>query len=310
MGNFLAILCGHKIVLVTGGNVGIGYYTVKELLLKNAKVYLAARSAQKGAAAIQQLETETSKKAIFLQLDLSDLASVRRTATTFLEQESRLDILFNNAGVMACPTGLLTAQNHDLQFGTNVIGHYFLTELLLPALALSYETNKVPARIINTSSSGHKDASTGIDFVSLKSGPARDAWLKKFSGTAATWRLYGESKLGNIIVSNYFARTHADILVSCALHPGSVRIDLQKHLSGWMQRMLDLGLPAAPIGAYTQLWAGTTAPPKQITGQVRTRAGCFIKFRILCSTSSPGRAWARPIPLLRAASWRRRRLHI
>ncbi|KAJ7500507.1 hypothetical protein B0H11DRAFT_2275759 [Mycena galericulata] len=234
-----------KIVLVTGGNVGIGYYTVKELLLKNAKVYLASRSAQKGAAAIQQLETETSKKAIFLQLDLSDLASVRRAVTTFLEKESRLEILFSNAGVMACPTGLLTAQNHDLQFGTNVIGHYFLTELLLPALALSYETNKVPARVINTSSSGHKDASTGIDFVSLKSGPARDAWLKKFSGTAATWRLYGESKLGNIIVSNYFARTHADILVSCALHPGSVRTDLQKHLSGWMQRMLDLGLLAA-----------------------------------------------------------------
>ncbi|KAJ6509687.1 NAD(P)-binding protein [Mycena vulgaris] len=258
-----------KITLVTGGNAGIGYHTVKQLLLKNAKVYLAARSAEKGADAIKKLEAETGKTAIFLQLDLADLAGVRRAATAYLVQESRLDIIFNNGGVMVSPPAELTAQNHDLQFGTNVIGHYFLTELLIPALAASYEFNKVPARIINTSSSGHKMASpgTGIDFASLKGGPARDEWLKKLSKTAAPWRLYGESKLGNIIVSNHFAKTRSDILVSCALHPGSVRTDLQKHLPRWLQFMLDLALPAAPMGAYTQLWAGTTASPAQITGQ-------------------------------------------
>ncbi|KAJ6501765.1 NAD(P)-binding protein [Mycena vulgaris] len=258
-----------KITLVTGGNQGIGYHTVKQLLLKNAKVYLAARSVERAAEAIQKLEAETGKTAIFLQLDLADLPSVRRAATAFLAQESQLDILFNNGGVMITPPELLTAQNHDLQFGTNVIGHYFFTQLLLPALTASYEASKVPARIINTSSAGHKVAvpGTGIDFVSLKGGPARDEWLKKLNSTVALWRLYGESKLGNIVISNHFAKTHSDVLVSCALHPGSVRTDLQKYMPGWMQHIMDWVLPDPSIGAYTQLWAGTTASPAQITGQ-------------------------------------------
>ncbi|KAJ7083875.1 NAD(P)-binding protein [Mycena epipterygia] len=258
-----------KVTLVTGANSGIGYSTVKQLLLKNAKVYLAARSAENGADAVQRLRTETGKTAIFLQLDLADLVSVRRAATEFLAQESRLDILFNNGGVMIPPLEKLTAQGHDLQFGTNVIGHYFLTELLLPALTASYEATQVPARVINTSSSGHKVAAPGIglDFVSLKGGPARDAWLKKLGKIMAPWRLYGQSKLGNIIVSNHLAKTHSAVLVSCALHPGSVRSPLQRNMPGWFQVIMDVILPAAAIGAYTQLWAGTTASPAEITGQ-------------------------------------------
>ncbi|KAJ7250169.1 hypothetical protein B0H12DRAFT_1210963 [Mycena haematopus] len=248
-----------KVAVVTGGNAGIGFHTVKHLLLENAT----------GAEAIEKLAADIGRKPIFLQLDLADLASVRRAATSFLSQESQLDILFNNGGVMVTPLAQLTAQNQDLQFGTNVTGHYFLTELLLPALTSSYHATQVPARVINTSSSSHTDAcpGTGIDFVSLKGGPARDAWLKKLSPSAAGWRLYGESKLGNIMISNHFVKTHSDVLVSCALHPGSVRTDLQKNLPGWMQRMLDFALPPAAMGAYTQLWAGTTATPEQINGQ-------------------------------------------
>jgi hypothetical protein len=87
---------GFQVALVTGGNTGIGFHTVKQLLLKNATVYLAARSRERGAEAIARLEADTGRKAIFLQLDLADLASVRRAATSFLEQESQLDILFNN----------------------------------------------------------------------------------------------------------------------------------------------------------------------------------------------------------------------
>ncbi|KAF7367702.1 Short-chain dehydrogenase/reductase family protein [Mycena sanguinolenta] len=277
-----------KVVLVTGGNTGIGFHTVKQLLLKNATVYLAARSPKKAKEAIEMLQKDTGKTAIFLELDLADLASVRRAAEAFLSQESQLDILFNNGGVMVTPPEQLTAQNQDLQFGTNVTGHYFFTELLLPALTSSYEATKVPARIINTSSDGHKQAcaGTGIDFVSLIGGPARDAWLKKLSPSAAGWhvvsllstlreltgflccrRLYGESKLGNILVSNYFSKKYPGVLVSCALHPGSVRTELQKHLPGLTQRMLDIALPPPPMGAYTQLWAGTTATPEEINGQ-------------------------------------------
>ncbi|KAJ6476546.1 NAD-P-binding protein, partial [Mycena vitilis] len=226
---------------------GIGYETVKQLLMKNAKVYLAARSPDKAAAAIKRLEGETKKTAIFLQLDLADLLSVRKAAETFLAQESRLDILFNNGGVMISPPEMLTAQNHDLQFGTNVIGHFFFTELLLPALTKSYEETQVPARVINTSSSGHSFApGIGMEFESLKGGPERDA------------ALYGESKIGNLFVSNYFAKTHKDVLVSCGLHPGGIRTELQRHGATWMQFLTNALLYPAPMGALTQLWGATS----------------------------------------------------
>ncbi|KAJ7486350.1 NAD-P-binding protein [Mycena galericulata] len=254
-----------KVTLVTGGNTGIGYETVKQLLLKNAKVYLAARSPEKAAAAIKRLESETKNTAIFIQLDLADLPSVRKAAESFLAQESKLDLLFNNGGVMISPTDQLTAQGYDLQFGTNVIGHFFLTELLLPALTKSYDESKAPARIINTSSVGHQFApGEGIDFVSLKGGPERDAWVKK---SGDFMKLYGESKIGNIYVSNYFAKTYSDVLVSCALHPGGIKTELQRHAAGWMQVTGNALAYPAPLGAYTQLWGATIATPAQINGQ-------------------------------------------
>ncbi|KAJ7036978.1 NAD-P-binding protein [Mycena alexandri] len=257
-----------KTIIVTGGNTGIGYETVKQLLLKNAKVYLAARSPEKATAAIKRLEEETKKSAIFLQLDLADLPTVRRAAETFLSQESQLDILFNNGGVMISPPDLLTAQNHDLQFGTNVIGHFFLTELLLPALTKSFEESKVPARVINTSSQGHTFApGNGLVFASLEGGPERDAWVKKTGNWKSRMVLYGESKIGNIIISNYFAKAHSNVLVSCSLHPGSIKSELQRHVTGWLQVLGNALLFPTPFGAYTQLWAATIPSPAQITGQ-------------------------------------------
>ncbi|KAJ7658813.1 putative short-chain dehydrogenase, partial [Mycena polygramma] len=108
------------------GTTGIGYETVKQLLLKNAKAYLAARSPEKAAAAMNSLEAETKKSAIFLELDLADLNKVRSTADTFLSQESKLDILFNN-GSIVCPPLIPIS----LKFGTNAMGHFLLTELLI-----------------------------------------------------------------------------------------------------------------------------------------------------------------------------------
>ncbi|KAJ7455107.1 NAD-P-binding protein [Mycena latifolia] len=257
-----------KVTFVTGGNTGIGYETVKALLSKNAKVYLAARSPDKAAAAIKRLEEETKKSAIFIQLDLADLPSVRKAAETFLAQESRLDILFNNAGVMNSPVNLLTAQNHDLQFGTNVIGHFFLTELLIPAMTKSYEETKIPARVIHTTSMGHQFApGNGMEFVSLKGGPERDAWAKKTGSFMGPWRLYGESKIGNILISNYFAKKYSAVLVSCAVHPGGIESELQRHSASWLQAAARVFLYPTPLGAYTQLWGATVATPAQITGQ-------------------------------------------
>ncbi|KAJ7269678.1 NAD-P-binding protein [Mycena rebaudengoi] len=257
-----------KVILVTGGNTGIGYETVKQLLNKNAKVYLAARSEEKAMNAIKRLEQETKKSAIFLHLDLADLPSVRKTAETFIQQEKKLDILFNNGGVMISPPEMLTAQNYDLQFGTNVIGHFFLTELLLPALTASYNETKVPARVLHVSSGGHKLApGSGMEIASIRGGSERDAWVKKTGSLISRARLYGQSKIGNIVISNYYAKTHSDVLVSCALHPGGIRTELQRHAPTFLQRVGNMFLYPAPMGAYTQLWGATVATPAQITGQ-------------------------------------------
>ncbi|KAJ6529842.1 NAD(P)-binding protein [Mycena capillaripes] len=257
-----------QVIIVTGGNTGIGYETVKQLLLKNAKVYLGARSPEKAAAAIKRLEDETKNAAIFLHLDLADLRSVRKAADTFLAQESRLDILFNNGGVMISPPDQLTAQCYDLQFGTNVIGHFFLTEMLLPALKKSYEDTNVPARIVNTSSQVHNSAyGNGIEFVSLKGGPERDAWVKLKGNIMVRFPLYGQSKMGNIFISNYFAKQHSDVLVSCAVHPGAIKSNLQRHVPGWLEFYGNIWLYPTALGAYAQLWGATIATPAQITGQ-------------------------------------------
>ncbi|KAJ6576263.1 hypothetical protein B0H10DRAFT_2103151 [Mycena sp. CBHHK59/15] len=258
-----------KIALITGGNAGIGYETAKALLLKGAKVYIAARSPDKANAAIQKLQEETKQTALFLKLDLADLASVRPAATSFLALESRLDVLFNNGGVMNSPPDMLTAQGYDLQFGTNVIGHFFLTELLIPAFTASYEHSKVPARVVHVSSFAHNLAPpAGIEFASLKSGPERDALIKKWGKLSAPATLYGQSKLGNILTANWNAKEYKNILVACSIHPGAIRSDLLQHMPSWQGIVWNAVMAyPTPMGALTQLWAGTTASPAEINGE-------------------------------------------
>ncbi|KAJ7064334.1 hypothetical protein C8F01DRAFT_1219220 [Mycena amicta] len=274
-----------RVILVTGGNSGIGYETVKQLLLKNATVYLAARSPDKAAQAIEKLAQETNgKRAVFLCVDLADLVSVRRAAEEFLKKEERLDVLFNNGGVMNSPPEMLTAQKYDLQFGTNVIGHFFLTDLLLPALLKSISVTGSPARIVHTSSIGHNLAPPGgIEYVSLKDSPERDAWVKQAGGMMAPLRLYGESKLGNILISNYFAKLYPGVIVSCAVHPGPIKTELGRHSAWWLRMTSDLFFYPTPVGAYTQLWAGTTASVEEMNTKY------FVPFCKLGESSKQAR---------------------
>jgi len=145
-----------QIIIVTGGNTGIGKETVKELLNHDAKVYLAARNQEKAFAAIKELSEVTGKEAIFLKLDLSDLKGIKAAAEEFLSKETQLHVLFNNAGVMVPPVEQLTADGYDLQFGTNVLGHFYFTKLLLPTLIATAKTSSDgKARVVNTSSLGH-----------------------------------------------------------------------------------------------------------------------------------------------------------
>jgi NAD(P)-dependent dehydrogenase (short-subunit alcohol dehydrogenase family) len=249
-----------KVILVTGGNAGVGKETVKQLLVHNAKVYLAARNAQKANEAITELKNETGKEAVFLQLDLSDIPAVRRSAQEFLSKESQLHVLINNAGVMVPPKEEVTAQNYDMQFGTNVIGHWLFTHLLLPALLAATEASPSheKARIVMVSSSASY-LTKGLDFDAIADGPERTKY--------GVWELYNKSKFGNVVVASELARRYGDKIVSTSLHPGSIQTDLQRNLPWWQQTILNLKLYPATYGALTQLYCATAPSAADANGK-------------------------------------------
>ncbi|GJJ10480.1 hypothetical protein Clacol_004706 [Clathrus columnatus] len=275
-----------KIIFITGGNAGCGYQTVKELLLKNAKVYSAARSVEKAQIAADQLKRDIGKSPILIQLDLGDLASVKRAALDFLSKEDRLDVLFNNAGVMMPPSDQLTTQNFDLQFGTNVLGHYYLTMLLLPALKRSLTVNGKKARIVNLSSSGHSFApGDGIDWSVLKESPERTAKVKewgpsKIPGRGA-WRLYGISKIGNIMLTHLFNRYYHDFINSYSVHPGGISTELQRF--GSINQLWAGIMPEAEnaVGAYIIPWARIgKADPRSDNEELQEQLRAYLEEQI------------------------------
>ncbi|KAK1227604.1 short-chain alcohol dehydrogenase, partial [Marasmius sp. AFHP31] len=193
-----------RVVLVTGGNAGIGYETAKAVLSKNAKVYIACRSREKGESALARLRQETGKEGHFLKLDLASLVSIREAASEFLRLETKLHILFNNAGVMEPPVDLLTAEGYDMTIGTNVLGPYYLTTLLLPALLAvpSSSDGNQKARIVNTSSFGSEIASK-VDYTIFKDNDKK----RRALGPSG---LYLQSKWLNIVFTKEFSRRYGD----------------------------------------------------------------------------------------------------
>lgn len=249
-----------RVTIVTGANTGVGKETVKALLQRNAKVYLAARSRAKAEAAIKDLKDATGKDAIFLELDLSSLASVRKAAKDFLAKERELHILFNNAGVMNPPVEELTADGYDLQFGTNVLGHWYFTELLLPALQAGAKSAPDGyARVVYTSSSGAHLAKP-INFDSFRDHPVR----RKIG----TFDLYFQSKLLDGVVAHESSKRYKDMnILFYAADPGALRTDLQRHATAFQQKLADYLLHDASYGALTQLWAGTMPETVQYNGE-------------------------------------------
>ncbi|KAI5115497.1 hypothetical protein M0805_000110, partial [Coniferiporia weirii] len=242
-----------KVIIVTGGYTGIGRETVLALLRKNAKVYIAARSRAKAEVAIGELKELTGREVLFFELDLADLKSVKRAAEEFQSKESQLHILFNNGGVFLPPLEQLTADGYDLQFGTNVLGHFYFTQLLLPTLIETART--VPekhVRIITTASIAqwlHRNS--GFTWDTLKGhSAARTKYGKDM--------LYAQSKYGNIVTALELARRYGDQgIVFIPLNPGNIKTEMQRHMTPFERWRLNLILYPAPLGALTQLWAGT-----------------------------------------------------
>src|SRR3954467_11605438 len=180
--------------VVTGGNSGIGFAAARELGRAGARVVLAVRDIARGEAAAAAIDGETEVR----QLDLADLASVHAFADAW---KGDLDVLVNNAGVMAVPE-LRTKDGFEMQIGTNHLGHFALTNLLLP---------HVRDRVVVVSSGAHRTGQIDIDALN---------WERRSS---SRWRAYGQSKLANLLfvleLQRRLVEADSDVLVTAA-HPG------------------------------------------------------------------------------------------
>lgn len=242
------------------GNTGLGKQTIAYLSEHApARIYLAARTTSKAESAIADIKKATPDAQVeHLSLDLTSFSSIATAAQTFKSKETRLDLLINNAGVMAVPYSL-TKEGYEIQFGTNHVGHALFTKLLLPTLL---ETAKEPGsdvRIINLTSMAHYMA------------PSKGLLLdQKALEKQSTWRRYGHSKLANILFTHELSTRYPQI-TSVSIHPGVILTDLYNGLRknfflkiavfiyGRLMPFLPGHFSDAKGGALNQTWAATVA---------------------------------------------------
>ncbi|KAI4944887.1 hypothetical protein J4E91_008231 [Alternaria rosae] len=241
-----------KVYIVTGASAGIGKELSRLLYTHNAIVYIAARSAEKAHAAISWIKEacpESKGTLHYLHLDLDDLSGIKASAESFLAKESRLDVLFNNAGVMVPPVGSTTKQGYELQLGTNCVAPFLFTKLLTPILL---ETAKKEAkgsvRVIWVSSiaSQMSAPSGGVDMSNLE-----------YKKDVNNWTKYGTSKGGNVFHALEFQRKYgSEGVVSVALNPGNLKSELGRNMNPVHHFFANFMLYPTVNGAYTELFAG------------------------------------------------------
>ncbi len=237
--------------VVTGASSGIGVETARALAAAGAEVLTPVRNRAKGEGVADDIRSSTGNdKVVVLDMDLADPTSVRACAESILERGEAVNVLINNAGIMACPLRR-TPQGWESQFATNHFGHFLFTSLLVPALLRG-----APARVVNLSSIAHRI--TGVDFD--------DPHFERREYDK--WQAYGQAKTANVLFSVALnARYAAQGVTANAVHPGGIMTGLQKDLSreemeamGWFD---DDGNPVEGFktvegGASTATWAATT----------------------------------------------------
>lgn len=261
---------GNKTALITGGNTGIGYETAASLLEKGYNVILGCRNEEKGRAAMNKLEPLATKGGSSLELavfDLADLNSVSDYTKRALDADTKIDVLLNNAGIMACPL-MRTKQGFEQQIGVNHLGHFLLTNNLLPLLEKSAATHQ-DARIINVASSAHYPGTIDFDDMS---------WEKK---EYSKWGAYCQSKLANVMFSYELSRRlqNSGITVN-TLHPGVVATELgrylfpslssEEELPWWSKPLLSVAtsfLLTPEQGAQTSIYLASSPDVTGVTGK-------------------------------------------
>jgi NAD(P)-dependent dehydrogenase (short-subunit alcohol dehydrogenase family) len=231
-----------RTAVVTGANSGLGFRTALELARHGAHVVLACRDLTKGRAAVERIAAEVPTASLALaELDLADLDSVRAFADGFGDRS--VDVLVNNAGVMALPRRE-TKQGYELQLGTNHLGHFALTGLLL---------DRIGSRVVTVSSNAHKLGRMNFDDLQ-----GRRRYFR--------WSAYAQAKLANLLFALELQRRAGDALLSVAAHPGYAATNLQLQSSAMtgnpLDRLLNRALNATvaqpdAMGALPTLYAAT-----------------------------------------------------
>ncbi len=240
-----------KTAIVTGGYSGIGLETTRALAAKGVRVVVPVRSPEKAAETLSGIDGEVTTA----PMDLGDLGSVRSFAESMLGQLERIDLLINNAGIMACPEARV-GPGWESQFGVNHMGHFALTQGLWPLLVKSPGT-----RVVALSLTGHKISDIRWDDI-------------QFEHTDYNkWKAYGQAKTANALFANALSRRLKDSGgLAFAVHPGGIFTPLQRHLPkeeqialGWLgedgepSEQAKAGFKTPEQGCSTTLWAATSA---------------------------------------------------
>ena len=246
-----------KVAMVTGGYSGIGLETVRGLKDSGARVIVPARRTDLARSELAGIV----KDGDILEMDLADPGSVTRFINEFNASGTSLDILVNNAAVMACPQ-MPTKQGWDLQFAVNHIGHFILTKGLLDVISQSSE-----ARIVTLSSTGHK--LSGIQWEDIH-----------FENSYDKWKSYGQSKTAaSLLAIEISSRMKDEGIKTYSVHPGGIFTPLQRHLEkeemialGWLgedgelSEMAAANFKSTTQGASTSLWCATSPMLNDVSG--------------------------------------------
>jgi NAD(P)-dependent dehydrogenase (short-subunit alcohol dehydrogenase family) len=243
-----------RTAVVTGANTGLGYETATALAAKGAHVVLAVRNIEKGKAAADLIARAHPGASVAIQeLDLTSLDSVRAAADQLRADHDSIDLLINNAGVMMTPKAT-TKDGFELQFGTNHLGHFALTNLLLDRVLAA-----PGSRVVTVSSVGHRFARNGIRFDDLQ-------WERSYSRVGA----YGQAKLANLMFTYELQRRlQGTNTIAVAAHPGGSNTELARNTPAPVRVVFDLVAAyvaqSAEMGALPTLRAATD--PGVIGGQ-------------------------------------------
>jgi light-dependent protochlorophyllide reductase len=244
-----------KTIIITGANSGIGKESARVLAKAGGYVIMACRSMDRGQAAVKEIQDQVPNAQLrLLQLDIGSLNSIRQFVHEFEQLNRRLDILLCNAGIMATPYSK-TVDGFEVQFGTNHLGHFYLTNLLMPKLSEAAPN----ARVVVVASAAHRTQQVDFDDLSAE---------KMYKASAGTWKAYGQSKTANILFAVELNRRMREnnIGLAVALHPGGFASELQRNVGGIGHKIFEWSLyylgKTIPQGAATSVYC-CTAPEIQ-----------------------------------------------